>query len=111
MVLQMLFQNKTEERQAAFLLYEKKVRQHTEKVFKKEYIDNKKYRGQDYVLDHRVSIKECFEHALPIEFAAHLCNLEIVPKKYNLEKGSRCSITIEDLIAEIAQRESDLELF
>jgi len=107
-IFQVLFKNEKEERQAAYLLYEKRVRQLTEKVFKREWFENKNIRGADYVLDHKVSIRECFENDIPIEWAAHECNLQIVSKHYNLQKGSRSSITIQELIEEMIQRDSDL---
>lgn len=104
----MFFTNKSDERQGAFLLYERRVRQLTEKTFKNEWIENSQYRGPDYVLDHKVSIKECFDREVPIEVAAHVCNLQIVSKEYNLKKGSKSTMTADELIEEVADRDSGL---
>jgi len=104
----MFFSNNSDLRRASFLLYEEKVRKLTEKNFKKEWIENKHLRGTDYVLDHKVSIKECFEREVPIEIASHICNLQIVSKEYNLRKGSKSTMSAEELIEEVANRDADL---
>ena len=91
--------------EAMFLLYEKKVRQLTEKNFKKSYLKYKELRGDGWHLDHKVSIKEAYYADLPPEMTAHEANLEMVPKQYNLQKGSRSSITISELINEIVEME------
>ena len=104
----MLFKNRKEEMDAAFLLYERKVRQQTEKTFKREWVDNKEFRGNECHLDHLLSIKECFENQVPVEFAAHECNLQIVSKEYNQRKGTKSSITVSELYERITERESDI---
>jgi len=104
----MLFKNQKEERQGAFLLYEKKVRQQTEKTFKREWIDNKEFRGKDFHLDHLLSIKDCFINNVPVEFAAHECNLQIVSKEHNQRKGRKSTITVSELFERITERESDI---
>jgi hypothetical protein len=91
--------------QACFLFYSNLVRKLTEKTFKKEYIENKLLRGKGWVLDHKLSIKECFEQGVPPNMASHVCNLEMMPEKENLSKGSKSSITFQELLEEINENE------
>jgi hypothetical protein len=102
----MLFKmSKEEEERARFLLYSDKVRKLTEKTFKREFIENKELRGKDWVLDHKLSIKQCYLNGVPETMAAHICNLEMVPRKYNAQKGSRSNITFTELIEMVTDYE------
>lgn len=91
---------------AKYLLYEKKVRQLTEKTFRKEWITGKQLRGKGYVLDHRLSISDCYKNQVPVDIAAHHCNLEIITEEENRRKGKQSSITFSELIIEITENES-----
>jgi hypothetical protein len=90
---------------AKFLLYRENVRKLSEKNFKNNFIDNKEYRGQNYHLDHKLSILEGFQRGLPEEIVADVANLEILDKSSNLKKGTDSSITFEELIDIISERE------
>jgi hypothetical protein len=94
--------NKDMER-ATLLLYSEKVRKLTEKTFKREFVDNRELRGNGWVLDHKLSIKECFLNDVPPEMAAHICNLEMVPTEYNAKKGAKSTITFGELIEMVTE--------
>jgi len=90
---------------ALFLLYQEKVRKLSEKNYKENYLEKKELRGKGYSLDHKISIKECFEKKIPIIIAADIANLEMIPEEHNREKGSKSSIIFEELIDAINDRE------
>lgn len=90
---------------AYYLWYQYKVRQLSEKNFKKEYLENKHLRGKGYSLDHKISIKECFESNFTIEMAADIANLEIVPNNVNRRKGAKSSMGIHEFMKIISERE------
>lgn len=94
--------------QAKLLWYSNEVRKYTEKTLKKEFLKDSNLRGQDFSVDHKLSIKECYDNDIPIFIAGHECNLEIITKMDNLIKGSKSSITPEELWEEYNQRENDL---
>jgi len=94
------------EEQKEFLWYEHQVRKLSEKNYRKEYLDGKKYRGKGYELDHRMSIVECFEQEVPVECAGHICNLKLIPKQQNRSKGRYSELTFQELLDEIVERDS-----
>lgn len=51
-----------------------------------------------YQLDHRYSISEGFKEGIEPEIIGSIYNLEFIPWEDNLTKGSKCSITKEELI-------------
>lgn len=55
---------------------------------------------QTYHLDHRYSVVEGFRNNVPAEIIGSVVNLEIIPAKDNLTKGSACSVSKEELIYE-----------
>lgn len=57
-------------------------------------------RSFDYHLDHRYSIKEGFINNIPIHIISSITNLVILEAKQNQKKGTRCSITKEQLLKE-----------
>lgn len=89
-----------------YLVYVETVRKLTEKNVRKYWVDNKDKRSTEWHLDHKVSIKECYENNILPEYAAHLCNLEVVPQSYNSKKNSKSSMTPSELIAEIVDCDS-----
>lgn len=91
-----------------YLLYTEKVRKLSEETFRKEWLENKHLRGKDWHLEHKLSIKECYDSNVPVEMASHICNLEVVPKEYNLSKGSKSSITFTELIEMVTEYEDSL---
>lgn len=61
-------------------------------------VHNIEKRSTEYHLDHRYSIKQGFLDGISPDIIGHCFNLEIVPAKYNLSKGSKCSIGITELL-------------
>jgi hypothetical protein len=101
------FLNKNEEERGSWLVYSEKVRKLTEKTFRREWIEHSDLRGKGWSLDHKLSIRQCYDEGIPPDMASHLCNLEMVPSKYNSSKGSRSSITFTDLIEMVTEYEDD----
>ena len=89
-----------------YLVYAEEVRKLTEKTFRKEFIENSELRGYDWQLDHKVSVRDCYINEIPPGIAAHVCNLQMVPRGYNQHKGSRSSITASELIEEATSFDS-----
>jgi hypothetical protein len=104
----MLFNNKDIER-GKYLVYAETVRKLTEKTFKHNYIENKDKRKEGWHLDHKVSIKECYLNDIPPNIAADALNLQVVPPKYNLQKGSRSLMSAWELMEEVIERDSNFE--
>jgi hypothetical protein len=90
---------------AKFLLYCENVRKLSEKNFRRYYVDNKELRGNEYHLDHKLSILEGFTKGIPEEIIADIANLEIIKKGDNLRKGSKSSITFDELLDIIVERD------
>jgi len=101
--------SETDLERAKFLLYNEKVRKLSEDTFKREWFDNKKLRGQNWHLEHKLSIKECYDCQVPVEIASHVCNLEVVSKEYNLAKGRKSSLTFTELLELVANYEDSLD--
>ena len=100
-----MFFNKKDEERGRFLVYTEKVRKLSEKNFRQGGIPNQEMRKQGWHLDHMVSIKECYMNELPVDMAADPLNLQVVPPKYNLQKGARSTMTVGELIEEITERD------
>lgn len=94
---------------AKFLLYEEKVRKLSDKIFKKEFFEHREFRGNGLELDHKLSIYDGFYQGVPIEIMSDPANLQLIPINENREKSSRSTISFEELINEISERESLLE--
>ena len=81
-------------------LYKFLVWFHTEnnyKTFLNKINPKKLKRGKQYHLDHKFSISEGFKLGLLPRIIANPNNLEIIKSNENMSKGSKCSITIEEL--------------
>ena len=52
---------------------------------------------QTFHVDHRVSLLECFLNGVDISTANHPCNLRVIDAKDNVAKGSRSSMTLNEL--------------
>ena len=91
-----------------FLEFKELVKKLTERTLREEYLEHKEYRSKDFHCDHKLSIKESFEQGVPPDMVAHICNLQITDATYNLKKGSKSSITFEELLEEITLREEYL---
>ena len=88
-----------EQKEAEFLLYSKQVRALTKSNLKTYVIDE--YVDGDRVVDHKVSIKACFEAELPVYVASHPYNLQGVSSEYNLKKGSKSTMLPEELLEHV----------
>lgn len=79
--------------------YVEVVRKLTQENYTKHFydIDNAAARNKDWHLDHKVSINYGFRNNIPPEVIAHYKNLEIINGRLNESKGSKCSISIEQL--------------
>lgn len=53
---------------------------------------------QTWHVDHKLSILDAWNHKLPIEVVNHPTNLQIIDARMNSIKGSKSSITIEQLL-------------
>ncbi len=85
----------------AFKKYKRKVWYHTNKqeIEKLPNFDKRSLCGvkDGYQLDHKYSILEGFKNDIKPDIIGNIKNLEFIPWKENRNKGSRCSITLEDL--------------
>jgi hypothetical protein len=102
----MRFFNDNELKRGEYLLYAEKVRRLTKKTLKNEYLENKHLKAEGWVVDHLLSIKECYENDVPPDMAAHICNLQIVPADYNLAKSYKSSITFSELLEMIIESDN-----
>ena len=65
-------------------------------------LDNINKRGRNsYHLDHRYSIFEGFKNNIPAYIIGNICNLEMIEESENIRKGSKCSITLDELCLNI----------
>jgi hypothetical protein len=53
----------------------------------------------DFHLDHKYSITEGFKHGVPPKIIGSIQNLHFMPYNENVSKGTKCSITLEELYA------------
>lgn len=53
---------------------------------------------QTYHVDHKLSILDAWNAGLPEEVVNHPANLEVIESKLNCSKGSKSSLTIEELL-------------
>jgi hypothetical protein len=83
-----------------FLLYKHKVGKITHRTYAiyKDKIDPKNLRGDDYHLDHIVSIKDGFVSDVPAAIIGSRHNLQIVTQHFNCSKKENSNQTIEQLI-------------
>lgn len=92
----------------AFLKYKKEVYNLTKKQ-NIQLLLNYNKRGLcgingAHQLDHKYSILEGFKNGVNPIIISNICNLEFIPWKENLKKGSDCSITLEKLVTDIQVR-------
>lgn len=74
--------------------------------FKKEinFLDNFDKRGagsEEYHLDHKYSRHQGFMDCILPQYIGHICNLEMIPGSKNTSKGSKCSITKDELFEKV----------
>jgi hypothetical protein len=85
-------------------LYREEIENITNKNWKKhqdKINPNNLPRGQEYELDHKFSKTMGFLNKIPPEIIGHYANLELIPKKENRIKRTKCSITIMELYSAI----------
>ena len=63
-------------------------------IFKGKWIG---YYANTMQLDHKFSIRRGYEHHIPIAIISNRNNLELIGKRENIRKGTRCSITLDRL--------------
>jgi hypothetical protein len=80
-----------------FKKYRRKVYYWTSKndLTKLENYDKRSLLG--YHLDHKYSITEGFKNKVPPKIIASIQNLRFIPYSENVKKGTKCSITLEEL--------------
>lgn len=87
-----------------FQKYKINVVLYTEKTYKKfkSLINPNGYKRtrSGYHLDHKFSITEGFNHKISPKIIGSACNLELITYDENIRKGSKCSITKEELLNE-----------
>lgn len=99
--------SEVDQKRAEYLLYEEKVRRLSEKNFKADYLKYKELRGKEFELDHKLSIKDGYDQNVPVEIISDSFNLEILPKCMNRMKGKSSTITYNELIELITERDSE----
>jgi hypothetical protein len=57
------------------------------------------YDKTEFHIDHKFSISEGFKQQIPLWIIGNRNNLELLPKVENMQKGSKCSISYDELIA------------
>lgn len=67
-------------------------------VYYGDLIENLELRSRDFQLDHKYSIKRGYLDGIAPEIIGSLVNLEILPRKINLSKREKCSITKKQLL-------------
>jgi len=68
-------------------------------------VNNVKRSYNTYHLDHKISILYGFLNNIDPKIIGHKCNLEILYYKDNLSKGSKCSLTLDELLNRINEVE------
>jgi hypothetical protein len=84
-----------------FILYKRKVRSISDKSYKEyAHIINPKNipRSKTWHLDHKFSIYEGFQSNVPPEVIGHWSNLTMLDNSTNQSKGTRCSLTLDQLV-------------
>jgi hypothetical protein len=83
-----------------FQEYSNKVWRLTTQTLKIHQIKNIELRGRNkYHLDHKFSILEGFNQNINPKILAHPKNLQMIPERKNIQKGSKCSITLKELLS------------
>jgi hypothetical protein len=80
-----------------FKKYRRKVYYWTEKNDLTQLKNHEKRSRTGYHLDHKYSITEGFRNNVPPKVIGNINNLEFLPHKVNESKGTKCSITKEEL--------------
>jgi len=83
-----------------FQEYSNKVWRLTTQTIKNHHIKNIESRGRNkYHLDHKYSIYEGFKNNINPDLLSHYKNLQMIPERKNIQKGSNCSITLKELLS------------
>ena len=60
-------------------------------------------RGAEYHLDHKLSVRECYDNGLSVDIASSIHNLHIIPAHENLAKWRYSYITVAELLDKVRQ--------
>lgn len=86
--------------QTKFQKYSNLVWKYTRQTLKYHHIKNIELRGRNkYHLDHKFSIYEGYKNNINPETISHFKNLRMIPERKNIQKGSKCSITLRELLS------------
>ena len=104
----MLFRSIPDELKESFYLYNQQVWRYTRQS-RPELLQNYDKRGfiteeEAHHLDHRYSIFQGFIDDVCPSIIGSIHNLEFIPARENISKGTNCSITLEELEALINER-------
>ena len=80
-----------------FKKYRRKVYYWTEKNDLSQLENHEKRSLLGYHLDHKYSITEGFRNKVAPKIIGSIYNLEFIPYNVNTSKGTKCSITLEEL--------------
>lgn len=99
------------ENKEPFQLYTEQVRNKTNENFKKYFyeITYAKNRNRNFHLDHKYSIKDGFDNNIPIEIISHYKNLQILDGRLNESKGTKSSLTLNELITDIQNSKNPID--
>ena len=92
--------------------YYQKVKDITQESYTEYFyeIPNAKTRSREFHLDHKISKHYGFTNNIPPEVIGHYCNLEILPHSVNESKATTNSITLPQLLVDIKNSKSPLNL-
>jgi hypothetical protein len=93
---------------SAFKQYEAIVRNETEKTYRKnvDIIDPERKRGNDFHLDHIISIQYGFMNNVDTDVISNVNNLRVISAKENMTKKTSCDMKVEVLL-ELIKHESE----
>jgi len=83
-----------------FKIYSNQVWKYTRLTLKTHHIKDIELRGRNqYHLDHKFSIYEGYKNNINPKLLSHNENLQMIPERKNIQKGSKCSITLQELLS------------
>lgn len=94
-----------------FTLYTEQVRRLSNSNYQTYFneIREAKKRSRDFHLDHKYSIAEGYKNNIPVEVISHYKNLQIIDGRVNESKGTKSSITLNELITDIQSSKNPLD--
>jgi len=94
-----------------FALYTERVRRLSNSNYQTYFneISEAKKRSRDFHLDHKYSISDGYKTNIPVEVISHYKNLQIIDGRVNESKGTKSSITLNELITDIQSSKNPLD--